>query len=54
VIREDVDQHAFGINAGIDWTKSLFSHLSYTYTTIKGDLGISTSHAGFIGIGYRF
>ena len=54
VIREDVDQHAFGINAGIDWTKSLFSHLSYTYATMKGDLGTSTAHAGFIGMGYRF
>jgi hypothetical protein len=54
VIREDVNQHAFGINAGIDWTKSFYSHLSYTYTTIKGDLGTSTSHAGFIGMGYRF
>lgn len=54
VIREDVEHHAFGINAGIDWSKSFFSHLSYIYTTIKGDLGTSISHAGFIGIGYRF
>jgi hypothetical protein len=54
VIREDVDQHSFGLSAGIDWTKSLFSHLSYTYTTTKGDIGTSTSHAAFVGIGHRF
>ncbi len=54
VIREDVDQHAFGVQVGIDWTKSFFSLLSYTYSTLKGDLGSSVSQAGFIGLGYRF
>ena len=54
VIREEVDQHAIGVSAGIDWNKSLFSHIAYTFTTIKGDLGSSTSHAGFLGTGYRF
>jgi hypothetical protein len=54
VIREEVDQNAFGVSAGIDWSKSLFSYIAYTYTTINGDLGSSTSHAGSIGIGYRF
>ena len=54
VIREDVDRHSFGIQLGIDWTPSVFSHLSYTYTTIQGDLGSSVSQAGFISLGYRF
>jgi len=54
VIREEVDQNTIGVSAGIDWNKSLFFHIAYTYTTIKGDLGSSTSHAGSLGIGYRF
>ena len=54
VIREEVDQNTIGVNAGIDWNKSLFSHMGYTYTAIRGDLGSSTSHAGSLGIGYRF
>ena len=54
VIREEVDQNAIGVSAGIDWNKSLFSYIVYTYTTINGDLGSSTSHAGSLGIGYRF
>ena len=54
VIREEVDQNTIGVSAGIDWNKSLFSHIAYTFTTIKGDLGSSTSHAGSLGIGYRF
>lgn len=54
VIREEVDRNTIGISAGIDWNKSIFSQMAYTYTTIKGDLGSSTSHAGFLGIGYGF
>jgi len=54
IIKEKVDRHSIGISAGIDWTKSLFSLASYTYTTMKGDVGTSTSHGGFIGLGYRF
>jgi hypothetical protein len=54
VIREKVDQNAIGVSAGIDWTESLFSYIAYTYTTINGDLGSSTSHAGSLGIGYGF
>ena len=54
VIKEKVDRHSIGISAGIDWTKSLFSLASYTYTTMRGDAGTSVSHGGFIGLGYRF
>jgi hypothetical protein len=54
VIRERVDRHAVGVSAGIDWTKSIFSAAGYTFTTRRGDLGSSGSHAGFLGIGYRF
>ncbi len=54
VIREEVDQNAIGVSAGIDWDKSLFSYIAYTHTTTKGDLGSSTSHAWSLGIGYRF
>ena len=54
VIRESVDRHAIGANVGLDLTTSLFLLVSYTYTTAKGDLGTSTSHAGSIGIGYEF
>ncbi|NJD62941.1 MAG: hypothetical protein FIA93_09530 [Deltaproteobacteria bacterium] len=54
VIRERVDRHAVGVTAGIDWTKSVFSVASYTFTDRRGDLGSSPSHAGFLGVGYRF
>jgi hypothetical protein len=54
IFREQVDRQAIGLSAGIDWTKSLFSHVVYTFTTTRGDSGTSTSHAGFVGIGYRF
>ena len=54
VIREEVDQKAITASAGIDWNKSLFFDIAYTYTSIKGDLGSSTSHAGSLAIGYRF
>ena len=54
VIREEVDQDTIGVSAGIDWNKSLFSYITYTHTTINGDLGSSTSHAGSLSIGYRF
>lgn len=54
IVKEKVDRHSIGISAGIDWTRSLFSLASYAYTTMEGDLGTSSSHAGFIGLGYRF
>jgi hypothetical protein len=49
-----VDRQSLGISAGIELTRSIFSHISYTYTTIKGDLGTSTDHSGFLGLAYRF
>ncbi len=54
IIKEKVDRHSFGVSAGIDWTKSLFSLASYAYSSMTGDAGTSISHAGFIGLGYRF
>ena len=54
VTREPVDRNAIGFNAGLDLGKSLFSSLNYTFTKLRGDLGSSESHSGFVGIGYRF
>jgi hypothetical protein len=54
VFRDRVDRHAIGVSAGIAWTKSIFSAAGYTYTNRRGDLGSSGSHAGFLGVGYRF
>ena len=54
IIQEKVDRHSFGVSAGIDWTKSLFSTASYNYATLNGTSGSSSSHSGFISLGYRF
>jgi hypothetical protein len=54
VVRESVDRHAIAVNVGFDLTESLFSLLNYTLATAEGDLGTSTFHSGFIGIGYQF
>ena len=54
VIREKVDQHAIGVSMGIDWNRSLSSHIGYTFATTHGELGTSTSHAGFLEISCRF
>jgi len=54
VIKEKVDRHSIGISAGFDWTKSLFSTINYNYTALEGDSGSSSSHSGFISLGYRF
>jgi len=54
IARELVTRHAIGLNIGILLGKSLFSRAGYTFTNIDGDLGTSTSHAGYFGVGYRF
>jgi hypothetical protein len=54
VVKEKVDRHSFGVSAGMDLTKSIFTQISYAYTIVKGDLGNSTDQQGFIGLGYRF
>jgi hypothetical protein len=54
VVRERVDRHVMGVSTGIEWTKSIFSAAGYTFTNRRGDLGSSGSHAGFLGVGYRF
>lgn len=54
MIREEVDQHAIGVNVCIDWNRSLSSHIGYTFATTDGELGTSTAHAGFLDISYQF
>jgi hypothetical protein len=54
VVKEKVDRHSFGITAGVDLAKSIFTQISYVYTIVKGDLGNSTDQQGSIGLGYRF
>ena len=54
MIREEVDQHAIGVSVGIDWNRSLSSHIGYTSATTDGELGTSTAHAGFLDISCRF
>lgn len=52
--RERVNRHSIGASAEYDWTPSLFSAASYTWSVRRGDLGSSPSHTGFAGLGYRF
>ncbi|MDY6953908.1 MAG: hypothetical protein SWE60_20565 [Thermodesulfobacteriota bacterium] len=54
VIRESVDQHTIGADLGFDVTASFFLWVSYSFSSATGDLGTSTAHAGFAGIGYAF
>jgi hypothetical protein len=54
VFKETVEAHAFSVSAGIDWTRSWFSIVNYTYRKWEGE-GISAdSSSGFAGVGYRF
>jgi hypothetical protein len=54
VFKDNVDGHSIGLTAGIELFPSLFSNFSYTYSTMKGDLGTSIDHTGFIGLSYQF
>jgi hypothetical protein len=54
VIRENVDRHALGVNAGVDWTAAFSSSAGYTYTTLQGDSGNSDDHTIWVSLGYRF
>ena len=54
VIKELVDRHSFGVNAGYDFTKAFFTILGYTYTRESGELGSLDNQSAFIGLGYRF
>ena len=54
VFKETVDAHALSVSAGIDWTRSWFSTVNYTYRTWDGDLGSADDSSGYAGIGYRF
>jgi hypothetical protein len=54
VFKDKVDRHSVGLTAGIELIPSLFSNFSYTYSTMKGDLGTSIDHTGFMGLSYHF
>jgi hypothetical protein len=54
VFKETVDAHALSVSAGIDWTRSWFSTVNYTYRTWDADLGSANDSSGYAGIGYRF
>jgi hypothetical protein len=54
VFKETVDAHAFSVSAGIDWTRSWFSTVNYTYKTWNAEGGSADSSSGFAGVGYRF
>ncbi len=54
VFKEKVDRHSLGVTAGMEIAPSLFTNLSYTYSTMKGDLGTSIDHTGYIGLSYHF
>ena len=54
VVKERVDHHVIGATIGYEWTRSIFSVTGYTVAVLRGDVGSSTSNAGFAGVGYRF
>ena len=54
VYKDQVDRHSVGFTLGIEILPSLFSNLSYTYSTMTGDLGTSDNHIGLVGISYHF
>jgi len=54
VFKETVDGHALSVSAGIDWTRSWFSTVNYTYRTWDGDSVSADDSSGYVGIGYRF
>jgi hypothetical protein len=54
VVREPVHRQALGANLNVDWTGSIFSMVSYVYTSMMGHSGTAISHAGFVSLGYRF
>lgn len=54
VVRERVTRNSIAVNAGIDWTPSIFSVGTYAFTSRDSDLGLATSHSISAGIGYRF
>jgi hypothetical protein len=54
VFKDKVDRHSGGLTAGLELIPSLFANFSYTYSTMKGDLGTSIDHTGSIGLSYHF
>lgn len=54
VAKDRVDRHAVGITAALDWTPKVQVLANYTFTTMNGDLGTSSSHSGYVSVGYRF
>jgi len=54
VFKETVDVHAISVSAGIDWSRSWYSTVNFTYRTWDGDSGSADDSSGYAGIGYRF
>ena len=54
VFKEKVDRRIIGFMAVMEIVPALYSNFSYTYATLKGDLGTSIVHTGFIGLSYHF
>jgi hypothetical protein len=54
VVKDRVDTHSVDLSAGIDWTPSLFTVASFTWQTMRGDVGTVDSRSGTVGVGYRF
>jgi hypothetical protein len=54
VVREQVNRHSVGLNAGYDLTEALTTLVGYTHTTASGDSGTVSYHTVYCGAGYRF
>jgi len=54
VVREMVNEHSIMVSLGIDWTRSLFSRVDYTFTLMDGGLGDAEIHEPTVSVGYRF
>lgn len=54
VYKDQVSRNSIGLTIGMEILPSLTSHLSYTYSTMSGDIGDIDNHNALIGLNYRF
>ncbi|MFA5323234.1 MAG: hypothetical protein WC373_11230, partial [Smithella sp.] len=54
VYRDSVTRHSVGFTIGLELFPSMISSLSYTYSSMTGDIGTSDNHTVLVGIGYLF
>jgi hypothetical protein len=54
VFKGKVDRHTVGVLAALELAPALYSYFSYTYAALKGDLGTSMVHTGFLTLSYHF